>query len=101
MAEREQAMRHNLADMDRRAEIRHRESLVTSQREVARSSFVHGMAGQILGAVVAISFVAGAAFTAYIGAHPAVSIALVSLGAASIIKAMLSSGAGRKRSPPK
>lgn len=88
MAEREQAHRVNLEDMATRADIRHRDELVSGQRENTRSVFRSDMAGQLLGGVVAVLCVIGAVYTAFIGSHPAVSIALVSLPVAAIIKAL-------------
>lgn len=88
MAEREQAHRMNMEDMAQRADIRHREDIVTSQRNVARGAFTSDLLGQAAGAVVALSSLAGAVYTALNGAHPAVSIALVGLPIAAIIKAI-------------
>lgn len=103
MAEREQAHRINVEDLAHRAEIRHRDEIVGSQREVARAAFTSDLIGQILGWVIAAGCVAGAVYTAYIHANPWVSIALVSLPVASIIKAvrsMLPDG-GAKKPPAK
>lgn len=88
MAEREQAHRMNQEDMLHRSDIRHRDEVVAAQREVARGTLISTMLGQTLGWLIAGGALAGAVFTAYIGAHPTVSIALVGLPIASIIKAM-------------
>lgn len=98
MAERDQAFRMNQDDMITRADIRHRDDLVASQRSTARGVFQSDLLGQILGAAVALSCVGGAVYTALSGASPWVSIALVSLPVASIIKAVRSMG-GNKKAP--
>lgn len=87
MAEREQAQRHNIEDLSTRADIRHRDEVVASQREAAQGVFRADLAGQIMGWSVGILCVCGAVYTALNGVHYAVSIALVSLPVASIIKA--------------
>lgn len=92
MAEREQAHRMNSEDLQIRADIKHRDDLVSSQRQNAAGVFRSDLAGQLLGAAVALASTAGAVYTAYLGAHPTVSIALVSLPVAAIIKAIRSSG---------
>lgn len=92
MAEREQAHRMNVEDMQSRSDIKHRDELVASQRQNAAGVFRSDMAGQILGAAVALVATGGAIYTAIIGVHPAVSIALVGLPVAAIIKALRSSG---------
>jgi hypothetical protein len=45
--------------------------------------------GQILGFCVALAAIAGAAFTAYIGAHPAVPVALVSVPVLGLVRAIV------------
>jgi uncharacterized membrane protein len=90
MAEREQAHRMNLEDMATRADIRHRDEIASGQQDNARGVFRSDMAGQLLGGLVAVLCVIGAVYTAKIGAHPAVSIALVGLPIAAIIKALRS-----------
>jgi hypothetical protein len=90
MAEREQAHRMNMEDMAHRADIRHRDDVVASQREVAQGAFRSDLLGQILGWTIGAGCVAGAVFTAYIKASPWVSVALVGLPIASIIKAVRS-----------
>lgn len=92
MAEREQAHRVNLEDMATRADIRHRDEISAGQRENSRGVFRSDMAGQLLGGVVAVLCVIGAVYTASIGAHPTVSIALVGLPIAAIIKALRAVG---------
>ena len=47
--------------------------------------------GHWLGGVISVAAVAGAVFTAYIGAHPAVSVALVGLPIAAIVQAFVTS----------
>lgn len=42
--------------------------------------------GQVLGAAISATAIFAAAYTAYIGAHPAVSIALVGLPIAAIVR---------------
>ena len=88
MAEREQSHRMNVEDMSARADIKHREEVVAGQREAARGVFRSDVAGQLLGGLVAILCVVGAVYTAKLGAHPTVSIALVGLPIAAIIKAL-------------
>lgn len=95
MAEREQAARLNLDDMAHRADVRHRDELVASQRASARGVFVSDACGQALGFVLAAGCVAGAVYTAIIGAHPSVSIAFLALPIASVIKALRSRGNGK------
>lgn len=92
MAEREQAHRMNIEDMQSRSDIKHRDELVASQRQNAAGVFRSDMAGQVLGAAVALVATGGAIYTAMIGAHPTVSIALVSLPVAAIIKALRANG---------
>lgn len=88
MAEREQAHRINSEDMATRADIRHRDETVAAQREVARGAFMSDLVGQFGGIFIGAGCIAGAVYTAHIGANPLVSIALVSLPVASIIKAI-------------
>lgn len=88
MAERDQAARQNLDDMAQRADIRHRDELVQAQVMTARGAFRSDIAGQIMGFVIAAGCVAGAVYTAMNGVSPWVSIALVSLPIASIVKAV-------------
>lgn len=95
MAEREQAHRMNMEDLQSRSDIKHRDDLVASQRQNAAGVFRSDLAGQLLGSAVAIAATAGAVYTAYIGAHPTVSIALVSLPVAAIVKAIRSNGNGK------
>lgn len=97
MAEREQAHRVNLEDLATRADIRHRDEVATGQRENARGVFRSDMAGQLLGGLIAVLCVIGAVYTAKLGAHPTVSIALVSLPVAAIIKALRSMGDKAKK----
>ncbi len=97
MAEREQAHRMNQEDMLHRGDIRHRDDVVAAQREVARGTLISTLLGQALGWIIAGGALVGAVFTAYIGAHPTVSIALVGLPIASIIRAMRARDGG---SPP-
>lgn len=96
MAEREQAARLNLDDLAQRADIRHREELVASQRASARGVFLSDACGQTLGFILAAGCVAGAIYTAVIGAHPSVSIAFLALPIASVIRALRSRGNGAK-----
>lgn len=49
--------------------------------------------GQVLGFVVSIAAICGAAWTAWIGAHWSVSVAMVSVPITSIVKAFLSKSA--------
>lgn len=95
MAEREQAHRMNLEDLAQRSDIRHRDDLVSSQQAVARGAFTSDLFGQTAGTIVALCSLAGAVYTAVNGAYPAVSIALVSLPIAAIIKAIRSSSRRR------
>lgn len=99
MAEREQAARVNLDDMAQRADIRHRDELVAAQRSTAAGSFRSDLVGQVLGGLVALACVGGAVYTAQIGAHWSVSVALVSLPVATIVKAVraTSNGNGQKK----
>ena len=96
MAEREQAHRMNIEDMQSRSDIRHRDELVAAQRQNAAGVFRSDMAGQILGAAVALTATGGAIYTAMIGAPALVSIALVSLPVAAIIKALRANGKDQK-----
>lgn len=47
--------------------------------------------GHWIGAVICVLSIAGAVFTAYIGIHPSVSIALVGLPLATIIQSIIRS----------
>lgn len=67
MAEKEQAHRIRMDE----------ESLDATRRDFGR--------GQIIGGVLATFSIAGSIYTAHIGAHPAVSIALVSLPVTALI----------------
>lgn len=96
MAEREQAARMNLEDMGQRADIRHREALVSAQRETARGAFRSDLIGQVLGWSLAVSCIAGAVYLSLRGASPWMSVALVSLPVASIIKAVRSAKSDKK-----
>jgi uncharacterized membrane protein len=100
MAEREQAARHNLEESAQRADINHREDLLEAQRAHTRAVFVLELIGQIFGVTVALACTAGAIYTAIIGAHPVVSIALVGLPIAAIIKALRASPANSKVRQP-
>lgn len=97
MAEREQAHRVNLEDMATRADIRHRDDVAAGQRENSRGVFRSDMAGQLLGGLVAVLCVLGAVYTVKLGAHPVVSVALVSLPVAAIVKALRSIGTNRDK----
>lgn len=97
MAEREQAARHNLEDMAQRADIRHRDELVQSQRANARGIFFSDALGQTLGFIIAAACVAGAIYTAVQGAPAAVSIAFLTLPVASVIKALRSRNDGPRK----
>lgn len=90
MAEREQAARMNHEDVAQRADIRHRDEIVSAQRETARGAFRSDLVGQLFGWSVALACIAGAVYTAMNGASPWVSVALVSLPVASIVKAVRS-----------
>jgi uncharacterized membrane protein len=95
MAEREQAHRMNIEDMATRADIRHRDEVVAAQRENAKGVFRGDLAGQILGWSIGLVCVAGAIYTASIGAHPTIPIALVGLPVVSIIKAIRNGSSGK------
>jgi len=47
------------------------------------------MRGQYLGAIISLVAVAGAIYTAHIGAHPAVSIALVGVPVLGLVRAIM------------
>jgi uncharacterized membrane protein len=96
MAEREQAARHNAEDQAQRADIKHRDELLAAQKAQTRAAFVLELVGKVLGVAVALACTAGAVYTAVIGAHPTVSIALVGLPIAAIIKALRGDGSNRK-----
>ena len=83
-----------------RADINHREDLLEAQRAHTRAVFVLELIGQIFGVTVALACTAGAIYTAIIGAHPVVSIALVGLPIAAIIKALRASPANSKVRQP-
>lgn len=74
--------------MTQRADIRHRDEVIAAQREHTRGILRSDMVGQIFGASIALVAVVGAVLSAFLGAHPTVSIALVGLPIASIIKAV-------------
>lgn len=101
MAEREQAHRMNMEDLSTRADIRHRDEVVAAQRENAKGVFRSDLAGQILGWTVALICVGGAIYTAKLGVHPTISIALVSLPVVSIIKAIRNGSNGKPAEPKK
>jgi uncharacterized membrane protein len=92
MAEREQAARHNADDQAQRADISHRDEMLAAQKAHTRSVFVLELVGQIFGVSVALACTAGAVYTAVVGAHPVVSVALVGLPIAAIIKALRGGG---------
>lgn len=96
MAERDQASRMNQDDLITRADIRHRDDLVASQRATARGVFNSDLLGQLLGASIAMACVGGAIYTALANVNPWIPIALVSLPVASIIKAVRSIGGSKK-----
>jgi uncharacterized membrane protein len=100
MAEREQSHRLNLEDLATRADIRHRDDVAGGQLEATRGVFRSDMAGQFLGGLVAVLCVIGAVYTAKLGAHPTVSIALVSLPIAAIIKALRAIGSKPPKAKP-
>lgn len=90
MAEREQAHRINMEDMSSRADIRHRDEVVRSQQQATKGAFMSDLVGQVLGWLVAVSCIAGAVYTAFIGADWRISVALVTLPLAAIIRAFRS-----------
>ena len=95
MAEADQ--RHRIA-MEREAQasdIAHRSELTALQTSNARSAFRSDLVGQGCGALIALTAVAGAIYTAAIGVHWAIPVALVSLPIGAIIKAV------RERPPGK
>lgn len=92
MAEREQQHRLMVAERSNAADIEHRAALVESQRENSRGVFRSDVLGQSLGWLATIACVAGSVYSAVNGAHPTVSIALVGLPIATVIKAFLSKG---------
>lgn len=96
MAEREQAVRHNLEDMAQRADIRHRDEVLKAQRDNARGIFVSDGLGQVLGWVLATVCAGLAAYTALQGVHPAIPIAFLTLPIASVIRALRSRNDGKK-----
>ena len=96
MAEREQAARHNADDQAQRADISHRDQLLAAQKAHTRSAFVLELVGQIFGVTVALACTAGAVYTAIVGAHPVVSVALVGLPIAAIIKALRGGGSNKE-----
>ncbi|MBI5270151.1 MAG: DUF2335 domain-containing protein [Burkholderiales bacterium] len=90
MAEQEQQHRMECNLLAMHADIQHRDATLAVQDRVAKGAFASDMAGQILGAVIALAALAGGIYTALNGAHPTVSIALVGLPIAAIIKAVRS-----------
>jgi Flp pilus assembly protein TadB len=88
MAEREQAHRQNVEDLSHRADIAHRDAVLEAQAKLQRGLFFSDGLGQVLGALIAASAVAGAVYTSVQGAHWSVSVALVSLPVAAIIRAI-------------
>lgn len=78
----------NIEDMSARADIKHRDEVTAAQLETGRRVFRSDMAGQLLGGLVAVLCVLGAVLAVKLGAHPTVSIALVGLPIAAIIKAL-------------
>lgn len=102
MAEREQAHRMNIEDQRCRADIRHRDEVVSGQRFNARGVFISDIFGQAAGAVVGLACVAGAVYVALQpGVHPTVPIALVGLPVASIIHAIRSRDSKQRDSKTK
>ena len=69
---------------------KHRDMVTVGQVTNAKSIFRSDLVGQILGGMVALGCVAGATFSMYMGAHPTVTIAFVSLPVIGIIKAVRS-----------
>lgn len=61
-------------------------SLIKIKLEASTSDFRWG---QVLGFILGAACVAGAVYTAMIGAHPAVSVALVGLPIVAVVKAFL------------
>lgn len=88
MAERDQAHRQNLEHLATTSDIRHRDELVASQRENAQGVFRSDLAGQVLGGLIAFGALAGSVYIAAVGGSALVSIALVSLPIAAIVKAV-------------
>jgi uncharacterized membrane protein len=92
MAEREQAHRIELEAMAVSADIRHRDEIAADQRETTRLVFRSDKLGQIIGGVIAALSVVGAIYLAMNDAHPAVSIALVGLPLAALVKSFRANG---------
>lgn len=90
MAERDQAHEINVRDMAFRADIRHRDETLEAQRDQQRGVFISDALGQVCGAVIAGGAVFGAVYAAVNGAHWTVSVALVGLPIAAIVKALRS-----------
>jgi len=88
MAEQEQQHRMLMERAALESDHRHRDEVLQGQRDNARSVFRSDMVGQILGGLIGIGCVAGAIVSVIVGAHPAVTIALVGLPVVAIIKAV-------------
>lgn len=88
MAELEQKHRVTMERDAMDSDHQHRNEVIAAQRENARSVFRSDMAGQVLGASIALGCVGGAIYSVYAGANPWVPIAFVSIPVAGIIKAV-------------
>ena len=90
MAEAEQRHRTTMEQATLVSDQKHRDMVTVGQVTNAKSIFRSDLVGQILGGMVALGCVAGATFSMYMGAHPTVTIAFVSLPVIGIIKAVRS-----------
>lgn len=99
MAEREQAHRHQLAESEQRADIRHRDEVLAAQDGATKAVFRSDALGQVLGALIAAGCVGGAIYNTAIGGPVMATIAFVSLPVASIIKAVRQFSGGSQGDP--
>ena len=69
---------------------------ISEESAVLRATIQDTKRGHWIGAAIAAASIAGAVWTAYIGAHPMVSVALVGLPLAAIVQSILNSKSNGK-----
>jgi uncharacterized membrane protein len=68
---------------------REQEHRIQAEAEILHATIKDTARGHWIGSIIAVVSIAGAIWTAYIGAHPSVSIALVGLPLVAIVQSVL------------
>lgn len=73
------------------------EHRIAWEKDALRANIQESKRGQILGATISFAAVAGSVASVFLGAHPAVSVALVGVPVAAIVKAIVDARSGQQR----